>query len=245
MRLALFDFDDTLVDGRAVLIGSLRALAERHRLDPASVVELALADGNGHGTWSVLASVLRTNFTIAAPVDELVTMLQTGVLERVRPTAATVAALAALRDAGWRIGIVTNGPQFQEEKLRASGLDRLVDGYAVSDLAGARKPEPAIFAAAAAACGCDGGDGWATELEIGWMVGDSAPADIAGARAAGLRSAWLHLGRRWEDAVNAPDPWIVHIGAPAADLGDLTPDHIVDDIAGAVALMLRSTGEAR
>jgi putative hydrolase of the HAD superfamily len=133
---------------------------------------------------------------------------------------------------------VTNGPAFQEAKLRASGIDRLVDGYAVSDLTGARKPSPAIFAAAARACGCGDAEAWVGSLEAAWMVGDSASADIAGARAAGLRSAWIHLGRRWDEAAALPDPWLVHTGQPYPDLGDLTPDHIVDDVAAAVELML-------
>jgi ribonucleotide monophosphatase NagD (HAD superfamily) len=30
-----------------------------------------------------------------------------------------------------------------------------------------------------------------------WMIGDSAEADIAGARSSGLSSVWLHRGRRW------------------------------------------------
>jgi putative hydrolase of the HAD superfamily len=238
MRLALFDFDDTLVDGTAVLSGALGDLAEGYALDPAAVVAVAFTDGLGHGTWPALCTAVRDTFGIPAPVEELVPALQGRVLERCRPAPATVDALGALREAGWRIGIVTNGPAFQEAKLRASGLHRLVDGCVVSDLAGARKPSPLIFAAAARVCGCGDAEDWATCLEAGWMVGDSVHCDIAGARAAGLRSAWIHLGRRWEEAIAVPDPWDVHTGRPMADHGDLAPDHIVDDVAAAVDLML-------
>jgi FMN phosphatase YigB (HAD superfamily) len=43
-----------------------------------------------------------------------------------------------------------------------------------------------------------------------WMVGDGS-VDVAGARAAGIRSIWITRGRRWDAAGFAPD-------AVAADL---------------------------
>ncbi|WP_232828681.1 HAD family hydrolase [Kribbella monticola] len=51
---------------------------------------------------------------------------------------------------------------------------------ALSEEAGVRKPDPAIFELAAARCGAT--------LVGGWMVGDHPAYDIAGGNAAGLRT---------------------------------------------------------
>ena len=80
--------------------------------------------------------------------------------------------------------------------IELAGLVDLVDGWAVSSLVGARKPEPAHFRSAAEACG--------SALE-GWMVGDNPEADVGGAVAAGLRSAWITRGRTWELDAFRPD----------------------------------------
>jgi FMN phosphatase YigB (HAD superfamily) len=66
----------------------------------------------------------------------------------------------------------------QERKLRHTGLDREVAGWVISEGAGLRKPDPEIFRFAAARAG--------QPLDGAWMIGDSAEADISGARDAGL-----------------------------------------------------------
>ena len=61
----------------------------------------------------------------------------------------------------------------QERKLRHTGLDREVAGWVVSEGAGLRKPDPAIFRFAAEQAG--------QSLDGAWMIGDCAQADIEGA----------------------------------------------------------------
>lgn len=87
----------------------------------------------------------------------------------------------------------------------------MVDAVCVSEEVGARKPDPRIFDEAARRCD--------TEL-AGWMIGDSPTVDVAGGRAAGLRTAWLHRGREWDPAVGA------------------TPDLVVDSVTTAVQALL-------
>ena len=62
-------------------------------------------------------------------------------------------------------------------------------GWVISEGAGLRKPDPAIFQFAAAQAG--------QSLDGAWMIGDSAQADIEGARGVGLPGVWLHRGRPW------------------------------------------------
>ena len=55
---------------------------------------------------------------------------------------------------------------------------REVAGWVVSEGAGVRKPDPAIFLLAAEQAG--------QSLDGAWMIGDCAEADIEGARSVGL-----------------------------------------------------------
>jgi putative hydrolase of the HAD superfamily len=140
---------------------------------------------------------VRDRFALADSVEELLADYRADYPRRLPPpTPQTVAALRRLRAAGWRIGIVTNGEPTQDAVIRLTGLDEIVDGWAVSSIVGARKPDPAIFHAAAADCACALGDAV--------VVGDGPKADIAGAVACGLSSVWIERGRDWTEAGYAP-----------------------------------------
>lgn len=118
-------------------------------------------------------------------------------------------ALARLRAAGWTLGIITNGmADNQEGKIRQTGLDALVDGWAISAVTGHRKPTPEAFAALSKHLDCP--------LE-GWMIGDSLELDIAGGAGVGLGTAWIDDG---------------------SDPANYRPDLIVDSVAAAAAHIL-------
>ncbi|HZS34859.1 MAG TPA: HAD-IA family hydrolase, partial [Methylomirabilota bacterium] len=112
------------------------------------------------------------------------------------------AALETLRAAGWKIGIVTNGPPSQHTKIANLELGDLVDGICVSADVGVDKPDRHIFDLAARRCDA--------ALE-GWMVGDSPDTDIAGGHAAGLRTIWLDRGRPWQRTDLVPDAVVTTI----------------------------------
>jgi putative hydrolase of the HAD superfamily len=141
---------------------------------------------------------VRRRYGVEDPVAELVAAYRRSYPEGYRPVdGETRAALAELRARGWRIGIATNGEPTQGRKIELAGLAGLVDGWAISSLVGARKPDPAHFRAAAEACACS--------LDGGWMVGDNPEADVGGAVACGLRSAWISRGREWALDAFRPD----------------------------------------
>lgn len=94
-------------------------------------------------------------------------------------------ALTALRDRGLALVCVSNWDVSLPAVLERCCLADRLDGVVTSAGARARKPNPAIFAPALALAGCDP----ARALH----VGDSPNEDIAGARAAGIRS--LLIGR--------------------------------------------------
>ncbi len=73
------------------------------------------------------------------------------------------------------------------------GPDRGAGGAEdVVEAVGRKKPDPAIFHAAAA------------DLDGAWVIGDSPHADIAGAWALGLTSVWVSGGRPWTEAAYRP-----------------------------------------
>lgn len=87
-------------------------------------------------------------------------------------------ALERLRELGLALVCVSNWDVSLTDVLARCGLDGLLDGVVSSAGAGARKPDPAIFAPALALAGC------APAEAI--HVGDTAAEDVAGARAAGV-----------------------------------------------------------
>jgi putative hydrolase of the HAD superfamily len=89
-------------------------------------------------------------------------------------------ALAALRERGHRLAIVSNWDCSLGDWLAPSGLLDLVDEVVTSAVAGVAKPDPAIFDRALSLLGA--------EADGSVHVGDSLDNDVEGARAAGLRA---------------------------------------------------------
>jgi putative hydrolase of the HAD superfamily len=87
------------------------------------------------------------------------------------------------------VGIVTNNAVAEQiEKLAHLGMTDWVDVLVISEEAGVRKPDAAIFRLALERCGAS--------ADEAVMVGDSWGADVMGARAAGIRVVWLNRTER-------------------------------------------------
>jgi putative hydrolase of the HAD superfamily len=198
-RLALFDLDNTLIDRAAAFrLWASAFLAGRSLGGEREVDWLCEADRDGLTPRPLLFEQVRSRYRLADGVEDLVAAYRRDYPQHVPPLEEeTLTALHDLRARGWKVGIVSNGPPTQEAKIVAAGLIEVVDGWAISEVVGAAKPEPAIFRAAAAACGC--------KLDGTWVVGDSARADIGGAVACGLPSIWISRGREWEIDEFKPD----------------------------------------
>jgi HAD superfamily hydrolase (TIGR01549 family) len=203
VRAVLFDLDDTLFDHRGCSRDALEAarrgheslgampLAELERLHSMFLEEL-------HGEVTMgrmpLDEARRERFRrllVAAgviPPDAVVAITAAAYRDRykeVRRAVRGAAPLLAALAGRVRIGIVSNN-LFDEqlEKLTLCGLDRFVHALVVSERAGVSKPDPAIFTQALERLGC--------RAEETVMVGDSWTADVAGARAAGIRPIWFN-----------------------------------------------------
>ncbi len=94
------------------------------------------------------------------------------------PAEGTLAALQALRAAGYRLGVVSNSDGRVHEALAAGGLLEQFEVIIDSQLVGVEKPDPRIFALALAELALPASDAI--------YLGDIYEVDVVGARAAGL-----------------------------------------------------------
>jgi HAD superfamily hydrolase (TIGR01509 family) len=131
------------------------------------------------------------------------------VAEMVVPVPGAVECIRALVAAGIPVAILTNGwSELQERKIEHA-LGEFPGPILVSDLVGAYKPSAEAFRQLEEALGV-------TPAEL-WYVGDNPIADIAGARAYGLRAVWLNRGGDAYPAELAePTAQIEHLDALAA-----------------------------
>ena len=105
-------------------------------------------------------------------------------LERRRLAPGAAELIDRVRAAGWRVGLLTNGPSaLQRSKLAITGLDRLLDAVAISAEIGVSKPDAGAYGRAAELLGC--------RPEETAMVGDQLEWDVEGPLRAGYRLAVL------------------------------------------------------
>lgn len=93
-------------------------------------------------------------------------------------------ALLNLKQAGYRLAVITNGDGEQQRgKLQHTGLAPLFEHVLVSGDVKVAKPDPAIFRISEKALGL-------APADLAY-VGDRTDADVAGAKAAGWLPIWL------------------------------------------------------
>jgi putative hydrolase of the HAD superfamily len=103
----------------------------------------------------------------------------------------TLPVLAALRDQGLKIGLVSNTGRDLDAFVAHHALD--VDAAVGSGAHGKTKPHPAIFRSAL--------DELGVRPQEAAMVGDSPDDDVAGARALGMRAFLVDREGRFPEAV--------------------------------------------
>lgn len=195
--LVAFDLDNTLVDRSAAIRRWAELLVEHEGLSSREIDVVVRADGDG--------SAPREDFL--REVESLPGMHMNGAKLRrwydvsysacYVPDEGSIRALKMFRDAGWKVGVVTNGSKRRtEEKLINAHLAPLVDGLCIAEEVGAGKPNRRIFEETARRCG---------SVLTGWMIGDAPVEDIGGGARAGLQTAWIRRGRTWGTVTPPPD----------------------------------------
>lgn len=195
IRVVLFDAGNTLISldyerlaggvsaavGREISSGLMRSRAP----EAAAALEL------GSGTDRERAvSYLEALFLLSGvrheelePVRAAVTQLHHERHLWIGVEPGTADALGQLRDAGLRLGVVSNSDGKVETALAAAGLRPYFDVVVDSTHAGVEKPDPRIFAVALEAIGAAPGEAV--------YVGDVYEVDVVGARRAGLAAVLL------------------------------------------------------
>lgn len=215
----LFDLDDTLYSRRAAFASWLDAyVTGTLRLTDAAETKRVRAlvhslDLNGYGSKQAIFERLHTLYPALpgdAPRSQETFFAE--FLTHIAPEAETEALLDSLADAEIPFGVITNGSVRQWRKIEALGLDQRMSCLFVSETFGVKKPDPAIFRAAADCLGLP--------LAEILFVGDNPHADISGAYTAGMPAAWLHRGQAWPTEIaNEPKYILSSLGEIAAILG--------------------------
>lgn len=188
-ELVLVDFDDTLIDRLAAVTAWVAGYCAGHGLGPE--VEQRMLEAMRIRADLDVIEGLCAELGLPESAGELWSRYEPELAGAVAPFPGVLEALAAVREAGHQVVVVTNGgAQIQRAKLKASGIAEAVDAVCISGAIGVRKPERGIFEAAAASVGRDLAKG-------GWMIGDNADLDVTGGRTAGLRTIWVSHGRPW------------------------------------------------
>ena len=220
----LFDLDDTLYSRRAAFASWLDAyLRDTLRLtDPAETARIyALIhalDRNGYGSKQAIFEHLHTLYPAlpGAPARSL-ELFFAEFLTHVRPEAETEALLNTLAQAEVPFGVITNGSARQWRKIEALELGKRTSCLFVSETFGVKKPDPAIFYAAADCLGIP--------LRDILFVGDNPTADIGGAHAAGMSAAWLHRDQEWPAELKEKPEFVINsLGA----LPDILGIHLIN-----------------
>lgn len=96
----------------------------------------------------------------------------------------TIPTLEWLDESGYKLGVVTSGPEYQRLKLRITGLFNFFDVVVTREDVGAIKPEPKIFLYALERLG--------VEPHEAMMIGDSLSQDVYGAKNVGMTAVWIN-----------------------------------------------------
>ena len=116
-------------------------------------------------------------------------------------------ALAALRKAGYRLWLLSNAQRvFTAFELRHLGLGKQLDGIYISSDFGCRKPDRRFFQALL--------EEQKLDIRQCLMIGNDRQTDIAGARAMGLDTLYMHTALTPADQA-AADPALLPGAAPA------------------------------
>ena len=101
-----------------------------------------------------------------------------------RPFPGALEALAAFRERGVRMALLTNGASdVQREKIARFGLAPFFEGIFVEGEMGYGKPDERVFRRALEAVGAEPGGAW--------VVGDNLEWEVAPARRLGMGSVWV------------------------------------------------------
>lgn len=173
----------------------------------------ALCPGLRRAIW--VDALAKVGFTDDALADDMAAeyIRARCAAETIDPEAEPLLRVLASR---YRLALLTNGAgDVQRAKLARTPFRSYFNEIVVSVEAGIGKPDPELFRMAARRLGVDPGDVV--------MVGDSLARDVAGAKAAGMRTVWIDRNLWDERETVKPDARIERLSDLLAALDALGP----------------------
>jgi putative hydrolase of the HAD superfamily len=158
------------------------ALAAAEALARTEIDRRVRAGGKGSDAWRDYFRILLR--AVDAPVDAREAIIDALADAHAKVGIWTVAiagaveTVRAIRQAGYRVGVVSNAEGRVERDLISAGFGGLFDTVVDSHLVGVEKPDPAIFRIAL--------ERMSASAETAVFLGDVPAIDVAGARAAGI-----------------------------------------------------------
>ncbi len=186
-RAVLFDVGETLIERPAV--GPGRRIATALGLpDDAARLITQLVFAHDFASPAELAARLQRELGLAHPPTAVVEEIWRAQEQEPREIPGATACVAAVRELGARIGVVSNIWQPYETGFRRAcpAIAPLVEVWQLSYRAGRVKPAPGLFRAAL--------DALDVAPERAIMVGDSLEKDVLPAVALGMRAVWVRRG---------------------------------------------------
>ena len=197
LKAIFFDLDETLITRAAAIRAFIADQYRRYKAQLGNVTEAAYAErfldieDNGRiGKHLVYPALVKALGITAVGAETLLEDYRTIYPDFAVTNPGAIETVKALRDAGFKIGLLTNGNEaVQNGKIDVIGIRPLLDTIVISEAVGLKKPDPAIFQLAA------------TNLneppDACLFVGDNPEVDIIGAAAASMQTAWFRNGEAW------------------------------------------------
>lgn len=197
-QVALFDLDNTMTDRPR----SIRAFAQRflEHFGPAlgeeiplETLDIIMQEGDQLGyrpkSYMFVDLYARLPWTINLTVETIADFWYAESSACMQPRDGLHTLLEKLVQAGWKVGVITNGETtVQNKTLDALNIRPYLQTVLISEEVNMEKPGAEIFHAALNALSSD----------KGWYVGDHPENDIIGAARAGLTPIWLRTsGHPW------------------------------------------------
>lgn len=191
----ILDLDNTLVDRVEAFRKWAKLFIEVNDLEDATLPLIENIDADGFLPRNAFAEKLCEELKLNKSVHDVLKFYVEHYPRCFTLADDVKAALQRLSSKGHVLGILTNGPTFQNDVVTSTGLDKFVHGWVVSADVNIRKPDPGIANILAVRLGQD--------LKDSLVVGDSE-ADIILAQNLGIPAIWLTRGRDWSHPLFAP-----------------------------------------
>lgn len=203
----LFDLDNTLMDRDWTFQEFSRQLvrellSEQDQEKQEQIVAYMIesdADGYRPKDGFFLELIDRLPWRVKPVLSEVQAYYNEHYMKHARVMAHTLDTLNACREAGFKLGVITNGlSAVQHGKIDRLELRDYFDAIIVSGDHGMKKPDQQIYELALKRLG--------TAAEETLIIGDHPVNDIWGASRAGIRGIWLKRKHAWPETMTDATP---------------------------------------